>query len=91
MFDPLTPFEVWWHHEGSAMAPLPGEDAEQHTRRLTKIAWSNGADKATAPLKAALQLIYDQTEGFADGAPDASAHDRLCNEISSLAKGGLDA
>lgn len=29
-----------------------------------------------------MQGIYDDTEGYADGAPDASAHDRLCNDIS---------
>jgi hypothetical protein len=49
------------------------------------------ADLATSAAKlreaeAKLGLIYDMTEGYADGAPDAVAHDKLCNEISSIAK-----
>ena len=38
--------------------------------------------KATAALKA----IFASTDPYADGAPDASAHDKLCNEVSSLAR-----
>jgi Mg2+ and Co2+ transporter CorA len=33
-----------------------------------------------------MQIIYDATEGCADGAPDASAHDKLCNEIADTLK-----
>jgi hypothetical protein len=29
-----------------------------------------------------LERLYNDTEGCADGAPDASGHDRLCNEVS---------
>jgi hypothetical protein len=36
-------FAVWWHEEGSAMRPLPGEDAEEHVLRVSQIAWTNGA------------------------------------------------
>lgn len=36
-------FERWWHDEGSGMPPKPDEDAEAHVRRITEIAWSNGA------------------------------------------------
>lgn len=36
-------FEVWWHSEGSGMAPSAGEDSEEHVRRVSEIAWSNGA------------------------------------------------
>lgn len=36
-------FEAWWHNEGSAMAPMPDEDAEAHVHRVCKIAWMNGA------------------------------------------------
>lgn len=32
-----------------------------------------------------LARIYDMTEGYADGAPDATAHDKLCNEVSAIA------
>ena len=30
--------------------------------------------------------LYNSTEGYADGAPDASTHDRLCNEVSSICR-----
>jgi hypothetical protein len=36
-------FNRWWHDEGSGMSPKPNEDAETHVRRITEIAWSNGA------------------------------------------------
>ena len=38
-------FTHWWENEGSAMNPLPHEDAEEHVRRISFIAWSNGAFK----------------------------------------------
>lgn len=34
-------------------------------------------------MREVIKAIYHDTEGYADGAPDASDHDRLCNEISS--------
>ena len=43
---PKTPFEIWWHNEGSAMRPLPDEDTEEHVKRVSEIAWSNGVYKA---------------------------------------------
>jgi hypothetical protein len=30
--------------------------------------------------------LYNATEGYADGAPDASTHDKLCNEIASICR-----
>lgn len=38
----MNDFETWWHNEGSA-PPLPGEDSEEHCKRMCEIAWSNGA------------------------------------------------
>jgi hypothetical protein len=38
----MNDFETWWHREGSA-PPLPGEDGEEHCKRMCKIAWSNGS------------------------------------------------
>lgn len=46
----MTDFETWWHNEGSGMAPLPGEDAETHVKRVCEIAWGNGAYKAIAAM-----------------------------------------
>jgi len=36
-------FQRWWFDEGSGMRPSNGEDQEEHTRRVSQIAWSNGA------------------------------------------------
>jgi hypothetical protein len=38
----MNDFETWWYHEGSG-PPLPGEDGEEHCKRMCQIAWSNGA------------------------------------------------
>ena len=37
-----------------------------------------------------LECIWNDTEGFADGAPDADDHDKMCLHVSSIAKAGLD-
>jgi len=39
----MNAFETWWHREGSAMRPLDGKDQEEHVKRISAIAWSNGA------------------------------------------------
>ena len=36
-------FERWWNEEGSGMPPKPGEETEHFARRMTEIAWMNGA------------------------------------------------
>jgi hypothetical protein len=36
-------FRAWWHNEGSGLPPLPGMDHEEHVRRISEIAWANGA------------------------------------------------
>ena len=38
-------YKSWWHNEGSGILPLPNEDMEEFSHRMTKIAWSNGAYK----------------------------------------------
>lgn len=37
-----------------------------------------------AEIKKLLRKIFNHTDPYADGAPDATAHDKLCNEISSF-------
>ena len=39
--------------------------------------------KDVKPLVAVLQYIRDEADQYADGAPDASAHDKLCLELWS--------
>lgn len=34
--------------------------------------------------------FYVYTDGFADGAPDASPHDKLCNEIAHMCRANLN-
>jgi hypothetical protein len=36
-------FKVWWDREGSGLIPLPGEEASEHCKRVSEIAWRNGA------------------------------------------------
>ena len=43
----------------------------------------DGYRRENAAMSEAIKAIYFDTEGYADGAPDASRHDKLCNEISS--------
>src|SRR4051812_38794175 len=44
-------------------------------------------DAEIARMKAALQAIWDETDDHADGAEDASRHDKLCARVSDLARG----
>jgi hypothetical protein len=39
----MTNFNTWWNNEGSGIRPLPDEDTEEFAKRITEIAWSNGA------------------------------------------------
>ena len=39
-------FNVWWNEEGSGMRPLATEDTEEFAKRISEIAWLNGAYKA---------------------------------------------
>ena len=55
----------WWDEEGSGERPLPNEDAEQFARRMTEIAWSNGAFKRLADvdrLRAELAAMREQRD-----------------------------
>lgn len=36
-------FDRWRFNEGSGMAPLPGQDHEEHIQSIARIAWHNGA------------------------------------------------
>jgi hypothetical protein len=52
----------WWYTEGSGMRPLPNEDIEEFAKRITEIAWSNGAYKE----REACAKVCEQTD---DGTP----------------------
>jgi predicted RNase H-like nuclease (RuvC/YqgF family) len=55
-------FKIWWHREGSGMPPLKGEEACEHVERVSAIAWSNGAYKATEALKAENARLKTEVE-----------------------------
>jgi hypothetical protein len=42
-------WQVWWDQEGSAIQPNANEDIEEFARRITQIAWENGAFCAKQP------------------------------------------
>lgn len=54
-----------------------GEFACQLEREL------NAAKAEIAAMKKVIRKVYYETETYADGAPDATDHDKLCNEVSS--------
>lgn len=43
----------------------------------------NAAKAELAELKKVICKVYYETETYADGAPDATDYDKLCNEVSS--------
>lgn len=56
---------------------VPAQLCRQIEREL------NAAKAENEAMKSLIRQIYYDTETYADGAPDATAHDKLCNEISS--------
>lgn len=36
-----TPFETWWHNEGSGMRPTNAEQTADFALRISRIAWQN--------------------------------------------------
>lgn len=36
-------FDTWWYQEGSGIIPKGKEDMEEFAKRISHIAWSNGA------------------------------------------------
>lgn len=50
---------IWWETEGSAMRPLLNEDIEEFAKRITAIAWLNGAYKQR---DASAEMIEDMTD-----------------------------
>lgn len=74
-------FDVWWHEEGSGMPPLPGEDAETHVHRISRIAWENGGYKATEMvLKVAIECNCRAEHG-AEGAEHLLEIEKMLRNI----------
>jgi hypothetical protein len=62
----MSDFKTWWNQEGST-PPLPGEDGEEHCKRMCEIAWSNGEFKAreqarSAPVQEQIAALIDENQ-----------------------------
>jgi hypothetical protein len=68
-------FKIWWHREGSGMPPLKGEDTCEHVERISAIAWTNGAYKATEALEAENARLKAEVERL------TKAGDQLSNDV----------
>lgn len=55
-------FKIWWHNEGSGMPSFKDEETCDHVERVSAIAWSNGAFKATLSLEAENALLKAEVE-----------------------------
>ena len=44
----MVAFDDWWSYEGRNLGPIEEEDVEAFTKRISKIAWGNGAFCAQA-------------------------------------------
>lgn len=42
-------FKTWWDNIGSAIVPLENHDHEEHSKRISEIAW-----------KAAIEAVYER-------------------------------
>ena len=74
----MNDFETWWYHEGSGPR-LPGEDGEEHCKRMCEIAWSNGAFKShqeVARLLEAAKTIMENLDGM-EGEVTAGYHESI--------------
>ena len=88
-------FRVWWHDEGSGMPPLKGMDHEEHVRRISQIAWHNGAYVARLGRPAITPIPVSER---LPGAEDCDAEGRLYAvyngrwfqiDLSCLVEGGF--
>lgn len=52
-------FDAWWYKEGSALRPLENEDAEEHSKRITNLAWIYGANKVQRDVWERSARYYD--------------------------------
>jgi hypothetical protein len=56
--DKVGHFEKWWYYEGSC-PPYTHHDCEEHTKRMCKIAWSNGAYLAAQPAQEPVAHLWE--------------------------------
>lgn len=64
-------------------------DAERIVTCVNSCAGIPDPAAAIQAVKGILANLYNDTEGYADGALDASAHDKLCNYVAHHVKAAL--
>lgn len=75
-------FKIWWHNEGSGMPSFKDEETCDHVERVSAIAWSNGAFKATLSLEAENARLKAEVERLRK-AGDAMACALILFEMKS--------
>ena len=77
-------FKIWWHNEGSGMPPFKDQETCDHVERVSAIAWSNGAFKATLSLDADNARLKDEVERLRKAGDDLykSMLEIGCNEMA---------
>ncbi len=73
------------------MPPLKGEDTCEHVERVSAIAWSNGAYKATEALKAENARLKAEVERLTPLLGDIVSFDeyhKLLQQVERLTKAG---
>ena len=86
-------FRAWWYDEGSGLPPLPGMDHEEHTRRISEIAWANGAyvarydtpaNEPVAPTDEELLKLLSRVSGLPDNDTYIVDGGRIMSEPNEL-------
>lgn len=76
-------YATWWWEEGSGILPLPTEDMEEFTHRITQIAWSNAAYKER---EACAKVCEEEWgKGYRDDGGDAwLIHDNAVHACAAV-------
>lgn len=73
----------------TAVCSVTYKDREDEANAAFIASCAGSAEAGWKATRAAIDdwlSLYNSTEGYADGAPDASAHDKLCNEVASICR-----
>ncbi len=52
-------YKTWWDNEGSGMPPLPNEDMEEFSHRMTQIVWAKAAAAEREACAKLCDYVYD--------------------------------
>jgi hypothetical protein len=74
--------EPWWDF-ARRLERERDESRASLSGRTVSCSQCNESARTIDQMRKVIREVYYDTETYADGAPDASAHDRVCNEVSS--------